>query len=141
MSAWIVSKKHIDALVTAYLHSQHFDKQRTSEENNQLGQMLWHENHQSVNCRYNERKVTPNYKFSSCSSCVNGDGTRTKLSTVALFKLVNCYMYQTSEHGGWTESKAYEFCNNLRERLAAKLGVKVDEVYKLPEYDAAPWGI
>lgn len=131
MSAFIISKKHIDAMVTAHLHSQHFDTQRTKQENNQIGQMLWDENHRSVNYRYNEETLSPDYHFEPCSSYLKQDGTQIKLDNVAICKLIDCYEYQSCEHGDWATSGACLFCANLRKRLVAKIN----------GYDDAPWCI
>jgi hypothetical protein len=131
MSAWIVSKKHIDALVTAYLHSQYFDSQRTAEENDRIGQMLWDENHRSVNYRYKEAMLPPSYKFEPCSTFENKDGSKVKLDNIALCKLIDCYEYQTCEHKEWATSEACSFCNALRKRL----------VMRTDGYEDAPWGI
>ena len=131
MSAYIVTKQHIDAIVTAYLHSQHFDTQRTSDENNRIGQMLWDENHNSVNYRYGESTPTPTYTFEPCSSYKSEEGSTVKLDTVAICKLIDCYEYQSCERKEWASTKACDFCHALRKRLIAKMD----------GYEDAPWGI
>ena len=117
MSAWIVSKKHIDLLVEAAKLAQ-----MNGVEADQLGQTLWEENHKSVNCRYSETRPTPTYKFKP---------TGIPFDPVVVIKQVNCLEYQSCEHDGWKDSKARQFCEELRNEM----------ISMLPGYDKAPWGI
>jgi hypothetical protein len=127
MSAWIVSKAHIDAIVTAALKDEmvrlphdtfHPQKMSTDE----MGQMLWRENYKSVNHRYNERARCPSYRF-NLRAC--------PLTSVEVFKAIHCLEYQSCEHPGWKRSKARSFLRELESSLTRCL----------PGYAAAPWGI
>jgi hypothetical protein len=130
MSAWIVTKDHIDVLVQAIIveHGGNFD---TTADN--LGQMLWNENHESVNARYREDTETLGYAFV---------GMEAPLDPVVVLKAINCYDYQSCEHDGWEGSEAKFLMDWLRERLAPKAGLlSADAVYELRAYSEAPWGI
>jgi len=118
MSAWIVTKEHIDLLVAAAKGEDEMD----GIEPDALGAMLWAENHKSVNCRYSEATEAPAYKFTP---------PRGKIDPVVVLKQINCYAYQTCEHKEWEASKAYKFCENLKNAM----------IHSLPGYEAAPWGI
>ena len=131
MSAWIVSKAHIDVLIGAALDEGYGGRfhwytadgkaHELSRENaNEVGAMLWAENHRSVNARYNESTPVPEYTFER----------RGTVSPGGVAKAVNCYEYQSCEHDGWRGSAAFEFCAALTGEMARKL----------PGYEDAPWG-
>lgn len=83
MSAWIVSKKHIDVLVAALVEEQVIKLADADE----TGRILWRENHKSVNARYAEKTRAPAYTFEHEST-----------SNVVVLKSIHCYEYQTCEH-------------------------------------------
>lgn len=120
MSAFTVTKRHIDVLVAA-MHA----KKITTMSAVKLGAMLWGENYASVNARYRTEYKAPPYKFEIPLA--------KHMEPVCVLKQVRCYSYQSCEHDGWETSKAFAFC----EVLEAKLGVTTDA----KGYDAAPWGI
>lgn len=133
MSAWIVDKRHIDVLVAAAeqleisLKPFGFSASAPGKLRDELGAMLWAENHASVNARYREDTETPPYSF---------EPVRVEaLSFAVVMKAIGCYCYQSCEHDGWETSNARAFCQAL--------GCSVAESYasKMPEYTAAPWGI
>jgi hypothetical protein len=135
MSAWIVSKQHIDAMVTAGLPAPgkspvvrwsdpdqaEVCKELSKENADGVGRMLWQENRQSVNYRYGEdNPVDPIYGYEP-----------ERHSPLTVLKLIECYEYQSCEHPGWENGEARKFCQALR----------VKAVQDLPGYDAEPWGI
>ena len=121
MSAWIVSKGLIDCLVQAGI----VEGLVTVAEADAFGQMLWHENHLSIEARYGDEPNTPTYKFT---------GVEAPLDDGIVYSQVRCYDYQTCEHAGYEASDAHRFVQALSERLEARRGT--DE---MP--DEAPWGI
>ena len=154
MSAWIVSKSHIDALVSAALvaarengssfrwydsdgnHSHEItytDTIRASE----VGMMLWGENLASINARYpdtieDESACPGPCDFEGSISVAGYRFTRTpRLEPVVILKGVSCYEYQSCEHEGWKSSEAKAFCAALTDSMIALL----------PGYEEAPWGI
>jgi len=130
MSAWIVSKKHIDLLVAAA-----GSVGMVPGNPHQLGQELWHENHLSVNYRYGEDTLTPPYQFTP--------EPNKSIDLVVVLKNLGCYSYQSCEHTGWETSASFKFCEELKARVIAALpkGMTEESVEASPEYSAAPWGI
>jgi len=141
MSAWVVSKKHIDLLVSAGLrYGKEYalrweipvlpsgcagSRERTLERASasSVGVMLWAENQKSVNHRYNQKDIEPElYEFKRYG---------VEIDPVVVLKSIRCYVYQSCEHAEWEQSEARAFCDALT--LAC--------LPKLPGYDAAPWGI
>lgn len=130
MSAYIVSKAHIDTLVSARAVLPAYDHCASSIDPDAAGAMLWRENYKSVGYRYDERHGgqddTPEYRHATVRL-----NLRSVPTLVALFKALDCYEYQSNEHPGWRESEAFRFCDYLRSAL----------VRLLPGYRDAPWNI
>lgn len=118
MSAWIVNKPHIDALVQALIEYRLIGPSHATE----IGRDLWAENHKSVNYRYGEAEKAPEYKF---------EGVEAHVDPAVIARNIRCYWYQTCEH---PDSPAYAD-NTLLAQLAAKLG-EPDK-----GRDDIPWGI
>jgi hypothetical protein len=131
MSAFVVSKRHIDAMVTAALDGRHgmnltwFGADGTRHEvtlatATETGAMLWATNVESVNYRYNDNEPLLDYSFESHD-----------VPPVWVLKAIDCYEYQSCEHDGWKGSDASLFAEALRRHV----------VGMLPGYENAPWGI
>lgn len=130
MSAWIVTKKHIDVLVTWALNNNlvidHKGQlYKVSDNPDRVGLELWAENHRSVNYRYGENTPVPEYKFKE-----------SKRAPIVVCKSIHCYDYQACEHESYEESFAYAF-------VIKALDVLLQQGYngKHPEYEGAPWGL
>ena len=134
MSCWIVSKEHIDLLVSA-------GAEMTGMDPDELGKMLWEENHNSVNSHYTEQQAVPPYTFEPPPETVKNNGKVQPVSPVVLIKAINCYEYQSCEHEGWEVSKAHEFCKDLKKSLFPNKVMTEEQLRELPGYDDAPWGI
>lgn len=85
--------------------------------------MLWAENYASVNYRYCEKDMAPEYVHKS-------DPYR-KWDAVAVLKAIACYEYQACEHPGWKTSEARAFCEELRGNA----------IHALPGYAEASWEV
>lgn len=134
MSAFVVTKQHIDAMVTAGLPrpgdsgwirwtdpvnptQTHILNLDTAD---RAGALLWQENRVSVNHRYHDGdEIDALYRFA-----------RFAQNPVTVLKLIDCYEYQSCEHPGWEESQAKRLSGQLRKQA----------ISKLPGYDEAPWG-
>ena len=148
MSAFIVSKEHIDAMVHAGLKYgrrytlrwrvgadpewagdyeaysvavQTQTRELTRETADRVGAMLWNENMRSVDHRYEQANDREVYRFTEYD----------KMQPVMALKLIDCYEYQSCEHDEWESSEAHAFCQALRKTL----------IHSLPGYDDAPWGL
>lgn len=142
MSAYIVSRRHIDLLVAAALYGPQgrfpswsayfYDPQAGKtfdprEDPSALGRALWAENHQSVAFRYQDSEtsnlpgpidfdVAEVYAYT-----FEGRRSLDRPSAVAILKGLDGYEYQACEHPGWRDSTAYAFVQSLRKRLIATL--------------------
>lgn len=121
MSAFIVSKKHIDA-ICEYVVRNKKNGYGIPEDPSELGQILWRENHRSVNSRYKEREKTPEYKFETTDLCITAAG---------FMKLLHCLDYQSCEHKSYDRSKAHKYIRELAFRVANQV----------EGYDDVPWAI
>ena len=146
MSAYIVSKAHIDAIVTFAVGGTRRvgTVERLTEDNghgefvnssdytpSQIGAALWAENHASVDYRYCESTPVPTYAFRpKCHGSACSEPTRL-LTPLAIVKLCQSLTYQSCEHPGWEASFASDF---LKRVIAAAIAA-------LPGYDNAFWGI
>ena len=130
MSAFIVSKDHIDAILTFAMSnkmsapvSKSSNHLIVKEHLNTLGGILWRENHKSVNARYGERKRTPRYEFTYF--------TKRNLTLPVFVKLIHCLNYQSCEHRGWDKSLANQILISFLNQATRKI----------VGYDEAPWDL
>lgn len=136
MSAWIVSKTHIDSLVQALIEADLIDPDKATT----TGRMLWRENLRSINYRY------PDTIGARAGSYPGPLGFGPKAVTDYTYeplegkafdaphvvnKAAGCYDYQTCEHPGYARSKARLLV------LALSGATSHAERFKLD----APWGI
>ena len=138
MSAWIVSKKHIDALVTWATKNNIVVTHKgalhpISGNLDDIGQSLWRENFRSVNSRYSENKRTPKYIFQPEHA-----------TDMVIYKNIGCYDYQTCEHAGYKDSFAFAFVEAVMKKLDEK-GYNHSRIkmitYLSNQYENASWGI
>ena len=142
MSAWVVSKAHIDALVSAAMQGRDGLRWRTGEINQtetdvgtEVGRMLWNENLQSIHYRYPDTRNGRDYPADNGFTADDVDTYRFKrskpMNAVIILKAISCYEYQSCEHPEWDKSEVFSFCENLRLKM----------INELPGYNAAPWGL
>lgn len=156
MSAYVVDKAHIDALIRAAMDSQ--PRSRCGPlrwwwgENNehqatigyfdddtarQVGRMLWLENVRSVQYRYPDVLDGGTYPGPLDFSPTDVDAyelgrySAKELEPVEVLKALDGYEYQSCEHPEWPKSAAFAFCQALRRRV----------IHLLPGYDEADWTI
>ena len=146
MSAWIVSKRHIDLLVSVILRSEAVPE--AGVDANTIGTELWTECHRSVNYRYSENEPVPDYHHEPYPLDVAGDGY------LFLLKQVDCYRYQSCEHPGWESSAACRWTDELRQMWIRRASREFPGSALAPApagrpwtasypaaYERAPWGI
>ncbi len=88
----------------------------------EIGQMLWGANYDSVNSRYSEEDSAPVYSHPVFK--------RYDLDAVQILKACDCYEYQSCETSDWDTSLAHAFIESLRRQA----------VTKLAGYSDAEWG-
>lgn len=135
MSAWIVSKGTIDALLTAALRANapHLARGwRSYDSADAIGRMLWRENVRSVSDRYSKGNDVDAYLEADAYTCplYTLYALPGKLNVGAALKLLACYEYQSCECGDWQTTDAFQWCRALRYALIALV----------PGYEAGPWG-
>lgn len=134
MSAFIVSKRHIDFLVTAGLELP------------QSWTLSWMAPHEPRPTDYARGapwgstaiETATTYDRELTDQTANEIGTmllneyrkiNNQLDPVIVLKAIACYEYQSCEHSEWKTSEAFTFCRSL------------EAIRALPGYEEAPWGI
>lgn len=127
MSAWIVSRDHLDLLLTAALA---WDITPPGEAD-RTGRMLWKENLASVAYRYphdrdgdrpgpidfRDRQVDT-YRFQPYPGPVDPEVVATAAASLA---------YQSCEHPDWPSSTACRWTMHLREQATARIAAYLDQ--------------
>jgi hypothetical protein len=124
VSAWLVSKKHIDVLVHARSIPTFWNVPENEIDSTQLGQMLWRENMYSLEARYSDKideELIQSYSYTEPQH----------LPIITIIKSFSCYEYQSCEHESWKMSPSYVYCHDMKLAL----------ITCLPGYEEAPWGI
>jgi hypothetical protein len=157
MSAFVVSKAHIDAMIRRGLALAHYGplfwyakdfrdiqglgydevkkltRTLTDETADAVGQMLIDECVKSVSYRYQDDKLTnlpgPTNAYWLIPYQYQMSWGARMPNPVEALKLISCYEYQSCEHPEWHDSEAKRFCESLRHHMIAML----------PGYDDAPW--
>lgn len=116
MSAWIVSREHIDVLVDSLLRSEAVDYGRLSPD--ELGRMLWLENVASIHARYPDTAESdsdyPGPVGFSRSDAAGYRHTRRPTPPVdALHDAWSSFNYQTCEHGGYEASEPFRWARAM----------------------------
>ena len=138
MSAYIVSARHVDYLVSAAVLWRG-SLVATDEHGNATPEaavaMLETENRASVEYRYPDRAKNPeNLPGGPDRDRVPGKRSHRmtlNVKAVQVLKAVSCYEYQSCEHPGWDESKAKRFCEALTHAA----------IRMLPGYEESAWEI
>ncbi len=149
MSAFIVTKTHIDHVVAAIMEIAVAIGSVTEEEDkhggfrDRLGQWLTNMNAKAVDCRYNEKNAVPLYR----NTYMGPYNTRAEL--VKRYKAIQCLAYQCAE-GNVPETPLYKQLIAAENTVASMIIPghpdlqyfdASDIIGRMPEYKAAPWGI
>lgn len=128
MSAWIVSKGHIDALVQSLVVEGLVPMDKALE----VGQMLWHENHLSIQARYGDEPNTPDY---------TPEMIEVPLDDAIIAMQARCFDYQTCEHEDYETSDAKRLMDALVELLRARNGGGENWPHDVDRGGRLPWGV
>ena len=135
MSAWIVSRAHIDVLVQGLCEGEHV----THLDPDEVGRVLWRECLASVAYRYpgdgdGERPGPIDFRDGDVETYAYRRPAR-RIDPSGLLYAIGCYQYQSCEHPGWTGSDAERWTTRLREALQRNPAVEVS-----PPFGKYPWG-
>ena len=143
MSAYIVKQSTINAIVTfAFGKELHIDPLPgsnhvgsavpiTQYEPKQIAELLWSENHRSVNHRYREQMSLPPFSYAERRSGEVLPAKTRILTPVDIISLCKCLNYQCCEPGDWSGTWTYRF---LLEVIASAADDLIDG-------KDAPWGL
>ena len=146
MSAWVVSRAHIDALVATIIYGPsdakfwgglwNSDQKRfyDASDADELGRELWLTCFESVQHRYPSKQ--PSELPGHGHDLAEAETYRFPLATVKIpavwaIKQCHCLRYQSCEHPGWEDSRSKRLLCNLADSCTDAL----------PGYDEAPWGL
>ena len=134
MSAWIVSKEHIDRMMafaleeglsvfpTEDIHYNHRLDMALDSQATTVGDILWKQNYRSVDHRYRENNLYPGYTYTPPKTKAKGPGE--------VAKLIACLGYQSCETDDWEKTIARRILLDFADIL----------IRYLPGYEEAPWG-
>lgn len=128
MSAYMVSKSHLDVLVAIAL--QEGDR-KAPEGAEKLGQWLQDCNWASIEARYPEEargKGPAPYELQTRRWKIRGIDADYIVSAI---KVLDCFEYQACEVRGWPHSDCHAWCADLRTSLCSNL----------PGWDEVQWGL
>lgn len=136
MSAWIVSREHINLLVAALMDEGIVQGISPDE----IGSALWRENLRSVAYRYpndgdGERPGPVDFRDGMVDTFTFRGPVDTSNKALVL-KQAHCYDYQSCEHPEYGESIPYVWIRRLCDKLV-RSGADRNGV----AYDKAPWGL
>ena len=140
MSAWIVSKAHIDRMVKTAIAWGIAPRDKSY---NELGRMLWVENLNSVKYRYpndtSGKRPGPSGLTDEDIENYEYDGGD-ELTPVEALSASRCLDYQSCEHDEWPASDARKFLDIFEIEAVARDGRPLETILDSSEYDRAPWG-
>ena len=144
MSAFMLDKLHIDALVAGDIDSRsaRFDMDNGGRAlaldqlaADNVGQMLVDANLCSVQARYPDSETNhafvPGPDDAYYMEPYRFQAPPAQLTALELLSAFACYEYQACESEGWLASKAKSFCAEMRRRL----------IRRIPGYGNGPWAI
>jgi hypothetical protein len=129
MSAFIVSRKTIDHLVTA-MNTYVFE----SEHPSLRGQTLWDENIASVAHLYHDDDPANLPGPIGETFAYTYTQPRRTLTPLEVYGLIGCYTYQSCEHPGWATSLACAYMRDLEAAIERTLGKTREQIRALPDY-------
>lgn len=134
MSAHIVSKKHIDTLLTV----AYGDNQTRREDLTATGEILRLANLESIHAKYQDTRghdsdsdrlpgyiwdrVPYEYEIAPLLFIYSeAYPPRRQIQILAALRLLDCYEYQACEFSGWRDSQAFKECHYIRSALTHEL--------------------
>lgn len=124
MSAYLVNEEHIAEIAKAWrelkqeygynLYTKRMIKGNVVRE-------LTKQNLKSLNARYGENELTGKEEEKYIAKAKELSLGYAKVDMFDLYKMVQCYMYQSCEHEEWRETDAYFICESIKEVIATRI--------------------
>jgi hypothetical protein len=130
MSAYLVSIKQINAIMTASLTCKAM-QQKSVEQIEKIGQMLWNANFHSIVSRY--------YKNSDPHRCPIFKFETWFVNYTQAVKYIDCLIYQSCEYDEWKDSDAEVFLLNIKTELYEKAIIECGSSHYEMVYDKQEW--
>ena len=124
MSAFLVTNKHINVILTAYNDGLYPGEKLSADELTELGYTLLRENQRSVNYRYGARNRVGRYRYQPVYLPEHN-------AALAAVKLLHSLRYQSCERPDYEKSAAYKLYIKLLNSITMDL----------PDYETAPWSV
>ena len=121
MSAFVVSNKHLNTIISYAIEKEYFYGIDGSPE--AMGEILFNENIRSVNYRYGDEIENNTYQFERVNV--------SEFTARGIIKLVKCLDYQSCECPDYEQTKAFKALRSLVWNLSSEL----------PEEEGLPWAI
>lgn len=118
MSAWLVTKAHIDGIVQSLVTEGIVPMDQATA----TGIMLWTENWKSLKARYGE--TVPEEAVLDNGKPYVWTGIEAPLDPQRVVRAIACYDYQSCEHNAWPESESYRLVNQLYKILFEKHSIE-----------------
>lgn len=100
-------------------------------------QMKW-ENQYALHVRYGDPLPWPEWQMVPTRGRTIAEAP---LDPVVVLKNIDCWSYQCAEYQGYDETTAAILMSGLRDLIMVELGRGEHDVYQLPGYHDACWGI
>lgn len=130
MSAFIVSRTHIDVIVSGAVDVLP-DLPRRHGAADAVGQILWKENVRSVVTRYPQIGGSEEARSHLFAAETYRHTRYYGVTHAALAKAIHCLDYQSCETDDWPSTPAYAILDEIEAAI----------LRALPGYEQAPWGI
>ena len=131
MSAWMVTDVHLSALVQEAMVRGLCQP----DDMDSLWQQMKFSNQYALHCRYGDR-----LPFDEPSKIpVDRSSIEAKLDPIVVHKNIRCWNYQCAEYDGYHEIGCAVLMTELEKLI--EIEHDVDDMYAVPGYEEAPWGI
>jgi hypothetical protein len=138
----MVSKEHIDVLVTASIALGIIPK----DEADMTGIQLWDENWKSINSRYpdtidDHESIPGPISFRPEHIAEYTFDPRPTEDLIYVYKQAGCYGYQSCEHDEWKDSTAFRITGEIETEILKHTGLTEASIQNHPLYKKATWGV
>lgn len=113
MSCYIVNNKTASSIVTGLIETHHIQEGEAQA----FLSLMMNANISSVNARYSENNIAPNYVFEKQESGSLLSGDNIYMNYIQLVKNIDCFNYQCFDNDNYYKSLVFKALSSLREDL------------------------